>query len=665
MKSVDSRGSLEQVIGGKMNNLLGVFVFISIFLHVNGDLFDRYSGKKFDEPHAKELRIKKYADKCSIDIPPCAAHEVSRVSGTCNNYKRPASGAARRPYLRLLPPEYANQHEIRKSKDGKPLPSARTVRTSLKPTTSYLQDKNLFNVAAFHFMELIRKDVSALNGPLDYLKKRQNCCTVAGEQDPRCLPIHVQNDPYLKGIDCLNFSRAETFQDLGCTQDAVPAQINYQTPLLDLSIIYGVDEQSMKELRSFKNGTLKLEMRGNRYLPANNGTDCFLYNDETCYTIGLPKETTLDLRTTTFVIFFMREHNRLAKVLQELNPCWKDDRLFKVARQINIATASNIFLYELLPRILGYQNMLTYDLISTFAEHVSAYDEQKEPGVFAEFDIAMRFFRTFLGGKIEKYNENYENVGEIELDESYSLLKLLEVDTKFDEISRGTFFQSAGETYDKKISNVSANQQVHDQVSLDIQRGRDLGLQGYNAYRNFCGMKAAKDFYDLTDVIDGEKVEILKKLYSNVDDIDLLVGIMSENNIEGTLVGPTLFCIMVKQIQLFRFSDRFWFERGDNYHSFTFSQLREIRRTNMARFACDNVEAIKFIQPHALLATTHWNTPLPCSHITGPNLEAWRDASCKENGQIDTKFLKYNYPDRNEFPEYSSFLNDILSTVHL
>lgn len=35
------------------------------------------------------------------------------------------------------------------------------------------------------------------------------------------------------------------------------------------------------------------------------------------------------------------------------------------------------------------------------------------------------------------------------------------------------------------------------------------------------------------------------------------------------------------------------------------AQLQEIRKTNMARFACDNAEGIKFIQPHALLNVGH------------------------------------------------------------
>lgn len=64
-------------------------------------------------------------------------------------------------------------------------------------------------------------------------------------------------------------------------------------------------------------------------------------------------------------------------------------------------------------------------------------------------------------------------------------------------------------------------------------------------------------------------MEALKKLYEKVDDVDLLAGIMSENDIQGIHVGPTLFCIMTKQLQIFRYSDRFWFERGDQLHSFT------------------------------------------------------------------------------------------------
>ena len=40
-----------------------------------------------------------------------------------------------------------------------------------------------------------------------------------------------------------------------------------------------------------------------------------------------------------------------------------------------------------------------------------------------------------------------------------------------------------------------------DLIALNVQRGRDHGIPGYNSYRELCGYKKATTFEDLRDII--------------------------------------------------------------------------------------------------------------------------------------------------------------------
>ena len=95
-----------------------------------------------------------------------------------------------------------------------------------------------------------------------------------------------------------------------------------------------------------------------------------------------------------------------------------------------------------------------------------------------------------------------------------------------------------------------------DLVALNIQRGRDHGLPGYNAFRELCGLQRVKNFDLLTDLIPVKLVERLRLIYTHVDDIDLFVGGISEISEVESLLGPTFRCLVGDQFARLQRGDR-------------------------------------------------------------------------------------------------------------
>ncbi|GBP08145.1 Chorion peroxidase [Eumeta japonica] len=102
-------------------------------------------------------------------------------------------------------------------------------------------------------------------------------------------------------------------------------------------------------------------------------------------------------------IWFYRNHNRLARALYTLNPCWDDERLFRVARDINIAYYQHILYYDLVPVLLGHKYPLIAGVTSAVhgGNHVDDYDDRLDPTVSIEFVAATRWFHTLQEGSIQ------------------------------------------------------------------------------------------------------------------------------------------------------------------------------------------------------------------------------------------------------------------------
>lgn len=143
-------------------------------------------------------------------------------------------------------------------------------------------------------------------------------------------------------------------------------------------------------------------------------------------------------------------------------------------------------------------------------------------------------------------------------------------------------------------------------MALNVQRGRDHGIPGYNAWREVCGLNRINSFEDLANVMNPAAAQAMSRLYRSVDDIDLFIAGVSENHIRGALVGPTFACIIAEQFRRAKIGDRFWFENGGQESSFTEEQLREIRKSSFARILCDNSDNIQSMQPLAMVQNYNW-----------------------------------------------------------
>jgi len=97
-----------------------------------------------------------------------------------------------------------------------------------------------------------------------------------------------------------------------------------------------------------------------------------------------------------------------------------------------------------------------------------------------------------------------------------------------------------------------------DLPGLNMQRSRDHGLPSYNQVRIDYGLPPKATFADVTSKVDVQAK--LASAYSSPDDMDLWLGCISEDHVNGGLVGETMFTIFKDQFQRTRDGDRFWYE---------------------------------------------------------------------------------------------------------
>ena len=253
---------------------------------------------------------------------------------------------------------------------------------------------------------------------------------------PNGFPIPV--DPVHAGdpIGSLAFTRSIFDPTTGITTPR--QQINAVTSYLDLSQVYGSTAFLADALRTHSGGLLKSSpgadgMIGTAddLLPYNNHTyfpgisldpndpdaafsianDAGLVADHELFVAGDVRvnETT---ELTSLQTLFMRNHNRIATQLAQLDPAsfgftsWTDENLYQEARKLNIAEEQNITYTGYLPALLGPTAMPAY----------TGYNASVNPSISTEFStVAFRFGHSLLNNTVPRDANDGSSLGEIPL----------------------------------------------------------------------------------------------------------------------------------------------------------------------------------------------------------------------------------------------------------
>lgn len=588
--------------------------------------------------------------------PPCMEHfgtgivKYRTIDGSCNNLEQTSWGMTRSTFQRILPPAYSDGvFAPRVATDGSNLPSARLV--SLSIVSHHDAPRVDLSLLGMVFGQFVDHDLTFT--PTFVLSDSSGieCCTTDGGamlpdglRHPQCFSIDIPaDDPFYRPFNqrCMNFVRTTPGLRPDCNF-GYAEQLNELTHWLDGSQIYGSDAETLEKLREFRQGRLRsARINGQEIVPLDPKSnitqpeDC---NTSSCYMAGdirLSEQPQLTVMHT----LWLREHNRIAAELSRFNPDWNDEIVFQETRRIVIAEYQFIIYNEFLPIILGKRYMDMFNLTlsqPSYYNDANKYDATIDPSIHNEFaTAAYRMGHSLIQGLVKLFSQN----GQVNEDRSFSLSSMLDTASPFgkeaawmDEALRGLLEQPM-QNFDSSFTPEVTNKLFRggksfglDLVALNIQRGRDHGLPGYNSYREICGMKRADHFRGFSPQISPDMISQLKHIYRSVDDVDLFVGGILETPVHDSLVGPTFLCIIGDQFARLRKADRFFYDINHQLHSFNQRQIDEIRKASLARIICDhNDGTIRMIQPQVFRTAGGINSKKRCDGpaIPRPDFSLW------------------------------------------
>jgi hypothetical protein len=500
------------------------------------------------------------------------------VDGFGNNRDNPAWGSAGDVLLRRAAAAYGDGVS---SPGGVGRPSPRVLSNQLcfqdAPRANAMRATDLF----WQWGQFVDHDIdlTQLAGPTETF-------------DIPVPPGDAHFDPEGSGTVVIRLDRSTYDPATGTDAENPRQQLNAITAFIDASNVYGSDPVRAAALRDPAGGG-RLRVSEGGLLPFNTpglpnaggpSPSLFLAGDvRSNEQVGLTALHTL----------FMREHNRLAAAIAASEPELDDEEIYQRARALVGAQMQVITYEEFLPVLLGPGALSPY----------RGYDPTVHPGIANEFSTAAyRVGHTMLSGLLRRLDARGQTIaeGNLPLREAFFAPERLIEEGGIEPLLRGLASHAAQAIDNLVVDDVRnflfgpPGQGGFDLAALNIQRGRDHGLAGYNAVREAYGLPRVTRFAEITS--QPALRQALERLYHEVDAVDLWIGALAEDPVAGALVGPLLRAVIAEQFERLRDGDRFWYQTA-----FSGGQLAEIEATTLAAVIRRNTAITEEIQDRVLV----------------------------------------------------------------
>jgi hypothetical protein len=484
-------------------------------------------------------------------LPPGPRSFVRSVDGTGNDLNIPEMGSASTIFGRNVPISETYPKDILE-------PNPRTISVELLARKEFIPATSL-NVLAASWLQF---EVH------DWMSHGTN------EPDGQ---FEIDLDP----SDPWSYERPmlieRTKQGPPTTDGGPPTYRNTETHWWDASQVYG-SAPLVEEMLRVPGGKLKLTddlvpfNPAELTFPAGSGVD--LAGVSGNWWVGLAMLHTL----------FMREHNAICDHLAAAYPRFTDDELYDHARLINAAQIAKIHTIEWTPALLTDSTLRTAmhtnwwglvgERITRRFGRVSKSEEISGiPGSMtfhhgAPYAMTEEFVAVYRMHPLIPDDFEFRRTTDNQLLASHGFNELIgkDVDDILKAVPMSDLFYSFGTSYPGQI--VLHNYPNHlreftrpdkvtlDLASYDILRIRERGVPRYNEFRRKFHLKPAATFEEFSS--DPVVVADLRRIYGDVEAVDLMIGLYAETPPKGFAFSDTAFRVFVLMASRRLKSDRFY-----------------------------------------------------------------------------------------------------------